>query len=220
MKSKQLGILSLFLFLLFAVFTAVVSHIDVQPVGPEGSAVGLATLNQFFLTRAGSHLLWYRITEWLGMIALLFALGFALLGLVQLICRKGLHKVDRQLLYLGGFYLLVAAVYLLFEQVVINYRPVILDAGLEASYPSSHTMFVICIMASAMVEFRRLLPGRKPLLFVLEGISVLSMIITVVGRLLSGVHWFTDIVAGILLAAALVTLYLFACSTIRRQPES
>ena len=206
-KCKKNFIMTGVLFLLFAVFTAIVTHVDVQQIGPEQSSVGLASLNQFVLNLFGVNLLWYNITDWLGVVAILFAIGFAALGLCQLIKRKSLLKVDHQILLLGGFYVLVVSIYVFFELVVINYRPIILHTSLEASYPSSHTMIVICIMATAMLEFHRLLKDHTIWLKALDVISVLLIAVTAVGRLVSGVHWFTDIVAGVILSAALVALY-------------
>ena len=206
-KCKKNFIMTGVLFLLFAVFTAIVTHVDVQQIGPEQSSVGLASLNQFVLNLFGVNLLWYNITDWLGVVAILFAIGFAALGLCQLIKRKSLLKVDHQILLLGGFYVLVVAIYVFFELVVINYRPIILHTGLEASYPSSHTMIVICIMATAMLEFHQLFQNQKTWLRLLDSVSVLLIAVTVVGRLISGVHWFTDIVAAVILSAALVALY-------------
>lgn len=206
-KIKMRFTLAGILFLLFAVFTVCVSFLDVQPIGPEGSEVGLASVNRFAVQRMGVHPLWYEITEWMGIAAILCAAGFAGMGLYQLIKRKSIRKVDRSILALGFFYLLVCACYLFFEQVVINFRPVILEEGLEASYPSSHTMLVVCIMASAAMQVRARFSEKKKLCLAVGIGAALVSAVTVVGRLLSGVHWFTDIVGGVLLSAALVALY-------------
>lgn len=206
-KSKRYLVLAGTLFLLFAVFTGLVTTVDVRPIGPQNSFVGLATLNQKMLDWLGVNPTWYKITDEIGVFALLVAGGFAVLGLSQLLRRKSLWKVDASILLLGIFYVLTAALYLLFETVIINYRPILLDGRLEASYPSSHTILVICVMGTAILQFRRMFHAKRGLCAALVGASLLLTVLTVFGRLISGVHWFTDILGGVLLAFALVALY-------------
>lgn len=215
MEKKKHFIFAGLLFLSFVLFTVLAACFDVAPIGPEGSTVGFATANGFVFDLLGVHLVWYAITDWLGVVAIAFAFGFALVGLCQLIRRKSICKVDWEILALGGFYILVIACYLFFEQVVINCRPVILGESLEASYPSSHTMIVVCIMATSAMQFRALCPNRKKLCRGVDITAVVISAITVFGRLISGVHWFTDIVGGLLLSAALVWLYYAAVKSLR-----
>lgn len=141
---------ALVLLMLFFLLVFLLVQVDVQPIGPEGSSVGLATVNGLLHQLIGTHLVWYVITDWLGVAALLTAFGFAAAGVMQLIKRK----VDASLLILGAFYLLVIVLYLFFEAAVVNYRPVLLGEQLEASFPSSHTMIVLCIMGSGSIEFQ------------------------------------------------------------------
>ena len=194
----------------FALWTVLVRHVDVQPIGPEGSRVGFAAINGAFHALTGVHWPLYTVTDWLGLVPIGIALGFAGLGLAQLIRRRSLCKVDSSILLLGGFYVLVLAAYLLFEKVVINYRPVLIAGILEASYPSSTTMLSLCVVPAAMMQFGariRSAPVRRAVLAVLAAFAAFM----VIGRLLSGVHWLSDIIGGMLLSTGLVTLYAFAC---------
>ena len=190
----------------FLLWTAAVRLIDVQTIGPAGSTVGFAALNGFVHRLTGVHWTLYGMTDWLGLVPAAVMGGFALVGLVQWIRRKNLLKVDRSILMLGGFYVAVAAAYLFFERFPVNFRPVLIDGVLEASYPSSTTFLVLTVMPTAMMQAasRIKIPARK------RGLSLVITAFTVfmvIGRLISGVHWLTDIVGGILLSAGFVLLY-------------
>jgi len=190
----------------FVLWTVLVSLVDIRPIGPNGSRVGFAALNGFVHGLTGVNLLLYTVTDWLGLVPIAVAFGFAVLGLVQWIKRKSLLKVDGSLLVLGGFYIVVMAVYIFFEVVVINYRPVLIGGYLEASYPSSTTMLVMCVMPTAMLQLRARIKNRILRRCVLIAIAAFTAFMAI-GRLLSGVHWLTDIIAGALLSAGLVMIY-------------
>lgn len=190
----------------FVLWTAAVCTVDVRPIGPLGSAVGLAAINGFVRDCVGVRLSLYVLTDWLSLIPLGFGAGFALLGLVQWVRRKRLTKVDRSLLVLGGFYAAVAAVYALFEALAVNARPVLMNGVLEASYPSSTTVLVLCVTSTAAMQLRGRIRNRALRRGVLLAIAAFAALM-VVGRLLSGVHWFSDIVGGVLLSAGLAAVY-------------
>lgn len=192
--------------LLFAVWTAAVSLIDIRAIGPENSSVGFATLNGFVHRLTGVHMVLYTVTDWLGLVPLGFILGFAWLGFVQLIQRKSLLKVDPSILILGGFYIAVMAAYLFFEGYVVNYRPVLIGGFLEASYPSSTTLLVMCVMPTAIMQLNSRIrnPKRKK---AAAAVIVAFTVFMVLGRLISGVHWITDIIGGALLSTGLVLIY-------------
>ena len=205
MKKKKLRIATALL-ASFALWTALVSLADVQAIGPEGSVVGFATLNGSVHKLTGVNWILYTVTDWLGLVPIAVALGFAVLGLAQLISRKSLCRVDRSILALGVFYFVVMVAYLFFEAVVINYRPVLIDGQLEASYPSSTTMLVMCVMPTAAIQLNARI--KDNLLRRIVTISVVAFTaFMVVGRLVSGVHWVTDIIGGVLLSAGLVETY-------------
>ena len=190
----------------FVVWTAAVRLVDVQAIGPQGSAVGFATINGRVYDLTGVHMALYTVTDWLGLVPIGVAMGFALLGLIQWIKRKHLRQVDFSILVLGGFYLLVMAAYVLFEVLVINYRPVLMGGYLEASYPSSTTMLVLCVMPTTLMQLNARIKSQTLKRWVGFGITAFILFM-VIGRLLSGVHWFTDIVGGALFSAGLVMLY-------------
>lgn len=193
----------------FAIWTVLVCCADVQTIGPEGSSVGFAAVNGAFHNLTGVHWALYTITDWLGLVPIGTALGFAVLGLVQLIQRKALRKVDRSILALGGFYLAVMAFYVLFEKAVVNYRPVLIEGVLEASYPSSTTMLALCVMPTAAMQLKARVRSGLARSVMLGMIAAFTAFL-VFGRLLSGVHWLSDIIGGVLLSEGLVCAYAFA----------
>ena len=203
---KQKFCIALGLLAAFALWTIAIQGIDVQPIGPRGSAVGFATLNGFVHNLTGTHMTLYVITDWLGLVPVAFGFGFAALGLAQWIKRKSILKVDGSILILGGFYIVTLAAYLFFESYVVNYRPVLIEGYLEASYPSSTTLLVLCVMPTARIQLCDRI--KQPVLRRCISLAIIAFIgFMVIGRLISGVHWLTDIIGGILLSAGLVMIY-------------
>lgn len=190
----------------FVLWTVLLSFVDVRAIGPDGSSVGFAALNGYVHERIGVNIPLYTITDWLGLVPIGVAFGFAMLGLAQWIKRKSLLKVDRSLLALGGFYMVVLAAYIFFEIVVINYRPTLIDGYLEASYPSSTTMLVMCMMPAAMIQLHARIENDVFRRCVMISIAVF-IVFMVIGRLVSGVHWLSDIIGGALISAGLVMIY-------------
>lgn len=206
LKTKRNFCIAAVCLLAFVLWTLAIRLLDVAPIGPQGSSVGFAALNGTFHDLTGVHMRLYTLTDWLSLIPVGFVFGFALLGLVQWIRRKHILKVDYSILVLGGFYILVLAAYLLFEELAVNYRPVLIGGILEASYPSSTTMLVLCVMTTASMQLGERIQNSTFRKAVCHGIHVFTAFM-VVGRLISGVHWITDIIGGALLSAGLVVLY-------------
>lgn len=67
-------------------------------------------------------------------------------------------------------------------------------------------MLVMCVMPTAIMQFSRRIKnsGMKQLL---SYVMIAFIVFMVIGRLVSGVHWFTDIIGGALLSSGLVMLY-------------
>lgn len=210
-KNRRYLYLSVSMLTAFVLWTVAVQFIDVRTIGPNGSSVGFATINGFVHKLTGVHMSLYNVTDWLGLVPIFVAKGFALFGFAQWIKRKHLSKVDYSIFVLGGFYIAVMAVYVLFEMITVNYRPVLINGILEKSYPSSTALIVMCVMPTAIMQFNSRIKNtvlKKTMSFLITAFIVFM----VIGRLVSGVHWFTDIIGGALLSAGLVALYRYAIS--------
>ena len=203
---RALGILSAGLLAAFALWTALLTRVDVRPIGPNGSTVGMAALNAPFHRLTGVHMTLYTVTDWLGLVPVALCVGFGALGIIQWIRRRRLGRVDRSLLVLGCFYVAILGVYLLFEKLEVNYRPVLIDGCLEASYPSSTTLMTLCVMPTAATQLWGRIKRKTLRCCVVCAILGFTLFM-VVARLVSGVHWLTDILGGVLLSGGLVAGY-------------
>ncbi len=215
MQNKKAYIPALCCLAVFVMFTILVKTVDVKQIGPLASSVGFASLNGAVAKSLPFNESAYKVTQFMGYIALLVCAGFACVGAMQLIKRRSLKEVDPEIISQGVFYVVVIVLYFFFEKVVINYRPVDLGEGLEASYPSSHTMLVICVFATAVLQIGRLVKSRRFKIF-LDMMCLLFIVVMITGRIISGVHWLTDIIGGILLSAALVSAYFAYFGTHRQ----
>ncbi|MBR5270399.1 MAG: phosphatase PAP2 family protein, partial [Anaerotignum sp.] len=179
---------------------------DVQSAGETGTEVGFASFNCWFHEWTGIHKTLYTITDWLGLIPVFICFVFGVVGFMQMIRRKSLLKVDKDILLLGVYYVLVILGYLIFEMIPINYRPILIEGRMEASYPSSTTLLVLGVMPTLSFQAERRLRGKggKTAIHILAVIFSLFMVI---GRLLSGVHWITDIAGSVLLSMGLFFVY-------------
>ncbi|MBR2678917.1 MAG: phosphatase PAP2 family protein [Bacilli bacterium] len=209
MKRNDLLKITIICILISIIYTILVKYMDVAAIGPEQSKVGFAGMNSYFRDLIGYNKIWYTITKYLGILPFLLVAYFGLIGLKQLYDRRSLLQVDKRILLLGVFYVLLGLVYIFFEKVIINYRPFLQDGVLEASYPSSHTMLAICICSTAIYVGKFYIKNKR-FLKIFNACNIALMIILVLGRLVSGVHWFSDILGGIIISTTLVFIYLTA----------
>lgn len=192
--------------LISIIFTILVSTVDVQPSGISGTNLGFSTINHSVFDSIGTNDAIYLATEILGYIFIIPAAFFAVLGIIQLIKRKNFKKVDLHFYALLGLYIAVAATYVFFELVAVNYRPILIDGKAEASYPSSHTMLAITVLLSSFLMICRLVKNRT-IKFVALGVTAVCSVAMAILRLYSGVHWATDIIGGILISVSLVLIF-------------
>ena len=145
-KSKNTFISGLIFIMLFIIWTVAVVSVDVKSVGVNGTSVGFATLNTWFHNLTKVNMTLYNITDWAGLVPIFICMFFGVVGLIQLIKRKSLLKVDFDIIALGIYYIIVISSYIIFEMIPINYRPILINGFLECSYPSSTTLLVLSVM--------------------------------------------------------------------------
>jgi undecaprenyl-diphosphatase len=194
------------LLLAFVLWTILIQTADVQPAGVNGTNVGFAAVNTWFHRLTGVHMGIYTVTDWLGLVPIVVCICFGVLGLMQWIRRKSIAKVDKDILLLGAYYILVILGYLIFEMIPINYRPILIDGAMEASYPSSTTLLVLSVMPTLLFQINRR-AERQTVRRITAAFVILFSAFMVIGRLVAGVHWLTDIVGSVLLSAGLYSLY-------------
>ena len=216
MKNRKYLFAGTALLIAFIVWTILIQSVDVQAVGVNETNIGFATINTWFHKLTGVHTTVYTITDWLGLVPICICGFFGIVGLRQLIKRKSLFKVDADIVLLGIYYVVVIFAYLTFEMIPINYRPILIDGIMEASYPSSTTLLVLSVMPS--LKFQMVRRSRNAALR--NTVNVLATafsVFMVIGRLLSGVHWCTDIIGSVLLSTGLFKLYQFSVGFVEQR---
>jgi len=203
---KKWMIISIVLLIVMIVYTILVKYVDVKPIGQRGTDVGFSLLNKAVKGLLPYKEMFYKISKYAGVIPFGFVATYGLLGLINLIKSKGFKKMDKRYIILGLFYVIFVCLYIFFEKVIINYRPY---GDFEASYPSTHTLLAICLCGTSLLVSKQLIKNNT--LRVLYDIAAWAlMVVIVVTRVMSGVHWASDIIGGIIIS--LTYLSFFKCS--------
>ena len=205
-RGKKLLYLGSIVLTMFVIWTILIMMVDVQPFGQNETNIGFATVNCWFHNLIGVHMTIYTITDWLGLVPIFVCFMFGIVGLVQLIKRRSLFKVDGDIIVLGIYYVVVIVAYLIFEMIPINYRPILINGFLEVSYPSSTTLLVLGVMPTLWEQTNRRI-YNKFLKRIIRVFVISFSCFMVAGRVIAGVHWITDIIGGILLSAGLFMIY-------------
>ena len=195
-------------FLFFLILTILVKFVDVRSISTKsvGLEVGLAGLNKVFLANEynkgidlGSDILLY-----LSIFSFVFLVG---LGVYQLVTRKSLKKVDKDIYFIGGLAVLMAILWLFFDKVaIINYRPINMGDKLESSYPSTHVLVTTFLTLSTFNLYGKYF--NKNLIKVAGIVAAMFIIMFVcVGRIAAGMHYFTDVIGGLFLGLGLYFTY-------------
>lgn len=209
MKAKRVLFIGICLLAAFVLWTFLIINVDAQNVGQRGTAIGFASFNTWFHQLTGIHMWLYAITDWLGLVPIAVCMCFGILGLAQLIRRRSLFKVDPDIILLGVYYILVIFGYLIFEIIPINYRPIPIDGYMEASYPSSTTLLVLSVTPTLVLQIKRRFQSKA----IRSSVYIFAVSFSafmVIGRLISGVHWATDIIGSVFLSFGLFALYYAA----------
>lgn len=217
-RTKLYFWLGLCFLILFSVFTVIVSTVGKGVVGEAGSVVGLSSVNKWFYNKIPLSETMDLISDLLMIVWFLIAGAFVLLGIIQWFERKKLKLVDVRFFSIIILYLLVIISYLLFEVLSINKRPVLIEGVLEVSYPSTHTLFAICVFGSFCLMVMELIKN-KPIKMMLISAGLMFVVASVVVRMLSGMHWFTDVVGSVLLGVSLVFIAVFVNEILKQKTQ-
>lgn len=216
-KHKKLFIATMISIAISLLYTILIAFVDKKAIGPEESSVGFAQFNEFFKNIIGQNETFYKATKYSGIIILLLAVVYCVITLIQAIKRKSIKKIDKELLILCIFYIGIALLYVLFELIKINYRPVLIDGKLEPSYPSTHTLISVFICTTAIITNAKLIT-HKGFRVTLNTLTIAIGIFTIIGRMLSGVHWMTDIIGAILISISMILAYITITKSICEKP--
>lgn len=204
-RNKSL-VKGLILMVSFIIWTILIQVVDVQPSGQKGTDIGFATINTWFHSLTGTNMTLYNVTDWLGLVPVFVCFVFAGLGMTQVIKRKSLFLVDCDIIYLGVYYVVVIFGYLIFEMIPINYRPILINGFMEASYPSSTTLLVLSVMPTLIFQTNRRVRNNIAR-NIINILTIAFSLFMVIGRIVSGVHWITDIIGSLLLSMGLFSIY-------------
>lgn len=208
MKKRERNLLGVGMILVvaFVIWTVLIQRVDVKPVGQNGTNIGFASLNCWFHKLTGVHMGIYTVTDWMGLVPIFICMLFGGIGFVQLIKRRNLFKVDFDIITLGIYYVLVIFGYIIFEMIPINYRPILIEGIMEASYPSSTTLLVLSVMPTLNFQVKRRMKNEM-MKNVINAFSIFFSVFMVIGRTVSGVHWLTDIIGSVVLSTGLYLIY-------------
>lgn len=213
MKAKYYLIVCATLLVAFLALWCCVVFVDVQRVGANDTTLGLASVNLAVFLLLGQDATWDYVTDWLTVVCILVGASVGAKAFFQAVMRKSVKKVDTELYVVLGCYLLALAFVALFEIVPVNYRPLLAQGNLQASFPSTHALICIVSVGETLftATFRKC---RKPLQLTICALFALCCVAVCLGRLLAGAHWLTDVVASVLLGGAIVALCGFLCQKV------
>lgn len=209
MTRKTYYILAVISFALFLILTVLLLKVDVTSGGIYGSNIGLSVINIPFRDAVGSNKLFYNISKVAGIVGLAACVFVCLMMALRVLRKKSLKVLRRRDIALLALYFETAVFYVIFDKIVINYRPMLKwgETEPESSFPSTHALMAVVIFTSLSYVAADYIKNKLTLKIV-QGLCVFFALTIIFGRALSGVHWLTDIFGGIIFGVGLVCTYL------------
>ena len=211
MKNKK-NIIAISLMVAFIVLTSLLKFVDVRNIGEGNSSSGLSFINKLSSGITYNETL-DKISDVFLIVSVLLVAIFAVIGCIQLIKRKSIFKVDREILLFGVSLIIMAVFWIFFEKaMIVNYRPIFIDGELESSYPSTHIMIVSFVCLSSVQMLENYLKKKAKILYIA---AILIVVTTFTLRLVSGMHWLTDCVGGVILGCLLYFIFIAFCEKLK-----
>ena len=199
-KLINLKVILGFVFLFLFIILILLLNVDKDYITPTGK-VGLSSFNDMVDYKYNKG--WQILADVFLYLGIALVAILAIYGLYELIKRKSLFKVDKYIIVIGAFFIISIILWLLFDKVVtINYRPILVDGEKESSFPSTHTFVCVFIYMSAYTVVKKLLNNKIYNEIVLS-LAIVIVIFTAVSRILSGMHYLTDVMGGVFLGLSL-----------------
>ncbi|MBR2658515.1 phosphatase PAP2 family protein [Candidatus Saccharibacteria bacterium] len=159
---------------------------------------------------------WEKATDIVLVASIAMLAIFFILGICQWISRKSLKKVDKRLLFAPIPLVLMVVIYFIFDKfLVLNTRP---NGSGESSFPSTHVMVVATIFFIVAIILPKYIRS-KVALAILDIVMLALLSIVCVGRILSDMHWLSDVIGGLAFAAIFTEIYYLCLKKIKFKKE-
>ena len=203
-------LLPMILLFVFIVFTILVKTVDVHYISGVGY-LGFYNVNMSIyqsVIELGKTGTFDKLTDIGLYLSFAVVLVFAVIGLVQLIKRKSLKKVDPIIYVLLATYVISVAFYFIFEIVKINASPLSTPEKIKASYPSSHILFFSVFLSTGVIALFHYLNANKIIKLCSYVLVAIVCLMFSISRLYSGQHYLTDVIGSVLLSLLIISLFI------------
>lgn len=200
MKKKILDIVIITNLFIIFILTILVKTVDIYYNVITKSNIGLYSLNKLFLNNNEFQFLKI-ISEIIFIICLLIIVIIGAMLIINYIKTKAINKKQKNFLI---YLFILFIIWVLFDKVlIINYRPIVVDGKIEGSYPSTHIMVITYTLLSLSYLLENKVNQKMKYI-----LSIIFILITFSGRVLSLMHWFTDGLCGLLVGLTFYLLFL------------